>query len=79
MFRPIRIRAGSANFCPYNTPLRFVNNTPIVFSTAVGRPFPEKPISHARVPLSDCRTDSVIRREIDEDNDLPYHLIFAQP
>ena len=28
MFRPIRIRTGSANFYPYNTPPRFVNNTP---------------------------------------------------
>jgi hypothetical protein len=26
MFRPIRIRTGSANFCPHNTPLLFVNN-----------------------------------------------------
>ena len=28
MFRPIRIRAGSAIFCPYNTPLLFVKNMP---------------------------------------------------
>jgi hypothetical protein len=28
MFRPIRIRAGSDNFYPNNTPLRFVNATP---------------------------------------------------
>mgnify|MGYP007067075484 CR=1 FL=1 len=27
MFRPIRIRAGSAHSCPYNTPLRFVDHT----------------------------------------------------
>ena len=28
MFRPIRIRAGFTDFCPYNTPLQFVNHTP---------------------------------------------------
>ena len=28
MFRRIRIRDGSADFCPYNTPLLRVNNTP---------------------------------------------------
>ena len=28
MFRRIHIRTGSANFYPYNTPLRFVNNIP---------------------------------------------------
>ena len=28
MFRPIRLRAGFTDFCPYNTPLRFVNHTP---------------------------------------------------
>jgi hypothetical protein len=28
MFRPIRIRAEFAEFCPYNMPLRFANHTP---------------------------------------------------
>ena len=28
MFRPIRIRTGSANFCPHNMPQQFVKNTP---------------------------------------------------
>ncbi len=30
MFRRIRIRAGSANFCPYNTPSNFLRNTPFM-------------------------------------------------
>jgi|CXWL01.1.fsa_nt_gi hypothetical protein len=32
MFRPIRVRAGSAAFCPYDTPLLFANNTPCPLS-----------------------------------------------
>ena len=30
MFRRIRIRAGSANFCPYNTPSNFLSKTPFL-------------------------------------------------
>ena len=32
MFRTIRVRAGSAACCPYNTPLLFANNTPYPLS-----------------------------------------------
>ena len=32
MFRRIRIRAGSANVCPYNTPSIFLKNTSKAFS-----------------------------------------------
>ena len=34
---------------------------------------PGEAISHMQVPLSDCRTDSVIRGELEEGNHSPQH------
>jgi hypothetical protein len=48
-------------------------DTPIRFSPAAGTPFPEKPISREQGPLSDCRTDSVIQREIEKGKRSPLH------
>ncbi len=38
-----------------------------------GRTFPEKSTSHVQVLLSDCRTDSVFRGEIEESNRSALH------
>jgi len=44
-----------------------------MLSLAAGRPRPEKSTSHEQAPLSDCRTDSVIRGEIEESNRSTLH------
>src|SRR6185295_16763732 len=44
-----------------------------VFSPAAGRPFSEKQISHAQVPMSECLIDSVIRGALEKANHLPRH------
>src|SRR5512140_3220825 len=48
-------------------------DTPIASSPEAGTPIPEKPTSQVQVPLSDCRTDSVTRGEIEEGNGSPLH------
>ena len=58
---------SSDGFYPVHT------DTSIRFSPAAGTPFPEKLISHEQGPLSDCRTDSVIRGEIEKGKRSPLH------
>jgi hypothetical protein len=57
---------------PASALTQFIQILLFVFPAA-GRPFSEKSTSHVHVPLSDYRTDAVIRGEIEELNRSPLH------